>query len=157
MVGVPVGHANGLDGIVGEGDGRAWNYLNDFLEVFPVVGCLVGTFGTNRHIESGIFVVVENTKSNRYWCWIFYGDGGQARAVLESIIPYTRHAAGDIDGGQARAATKSTIPYARHAFRDGDGGQAGAASVFANYFISVICKLNGRKVMLWILCGIKKT
>ena len=30
-------------------------------------------------------------------------------------------------------------------------------SVFANYFISVICKLNGRKVVTWILNRLKKT
>ena len=117
-IGVPVRHANGLDGVVGEGDGRAWDYLNDFLEVFPVVGGLVGTFGTSRHVESGIFAVVENTRSNRYWCWIFYGDGGQARAIAESLRAYARHAVGDGDGGQALATCESSLPYARHAVGD---------------------------------------
>ena len=48
---------------------------------------------------------------------------------------------------QAAATIESRASNARHALGDGDGGEAAAIIVFANYFISVICKLNGRKVV----------
>lgn len=48
---------------------------------------------------------------------------------------------------QTAAIIESFASNARHALGDGDGGEAAAIIVFANYFISVICKLNGRKVV----------
>ena len=51
---------------------------------------------------------------------------------------------------------KCTSSDAGHAVGEGDGGQATASRVFARYFISTICTLNGRKVAMWILGRMKQ-
>ena len=54
-------------------------------------------------------------------------------------------------GGQAAAILEGSVADAGHAVWDADGGQAAATFVFVNCFISTICVLNGRKVMMQVL------
>ena len=53
---------------------------------------------------------------------------------------------GDGHRGQAGAELECVVADGGDGVGDGHRGQAGAAGVFANYFISIICQLNGRKM-----------
>ena len=68
--------------------------------------------------------------------------------TIERSLFNVRHAIGDGDRGQACTTIKCIRPYVRHAIGDGDRGQACATIVFASRFVSVICRLKGRKVMM---------
>lgn len=83
-------------------------------------------------------------------------NGGQGRATLKRRWSNVRHTARDINGGQNGATTKRLISNACHAFADGYRGEGGAPIVFANHFISMTCKLNGRKVTAKILERLEK-
>ena len=71
--------------------------------------------------------------------------------IIESISPYARHTIGDSNRGQIIAIRESPIPYARHTIADSNRGQTRASRVFTICFISVVCNLNGRKAMSFIL------
>ena len=73
--------------------------------------------------------------------------GGQTAAVIEGIVADAGHVFRDSDGGQTAAALKGIVADAGHVVWNNYGVQTAATCVFANYFISVICKLNGRKVV----------
>ena len=55
------------------------------------------------------------------------------------------------------AFIKSPTSDAIHAVRNCDGSQVTTILVFASCFVSVICALNGRKVMTWIMKKAKRT
>ena len=89
-----------------------------------------------------------------YWLWD--GDGLQGWATIKRTVANTGHRVGDGDGLQGVATIKRTVANAGYGVGDGDGLQGKAIIVFANYFISAIYKLNGRKVVTWILNRLKK-
>lgn len=65
-----------------------------------------------------------------------------------------REILGEGDGGQA-AKSEAVISHTGHRLGQGDGGQTLASMVFATRCIPINFDLNDRKVMTWILEGIK--
>ena len=87
---------------------------------------------------------------------IRYGDGGQFTTLAEAFISQTHDRFGYGDGSQTAATFEASLSQTRDGFGDGDGSQTDATREFASRFVSAICKLNGRKVMMEILERMKK-
>ena len=94
---------------------------------------------------NGGFVESRSTCCRNIFC--IAKDVCQADAESERIAADACHGVRNGHARQAGAAIERLVADARHGVRDGHARQAGAAIVFANYFISAICKLNGRKVV----------
>lgn len=84
------------------------------------------------------------------------GDGGQFTTTIKRFFAYARNTVGDGDGSKSFATMECTIADVLHAVANGDGSKTATIIVFASCFISTICALNGRKVMIWILKKMKK-
>lgn len=90
---------------------------------------------------------MESTVSDR--CYAVGDDhGSNACTVQESTVSDGCHAVGDGDGGEIWTICESIVSDGCHAVGDDDGSKAFAIIVFASCFISTICALNGRKVMI---------
>ena len=79
-------------------------------------------------------------------CWDVEG-GGIAKARISTTVIRIGVRVKRIDIFETCALIKHIASDAGDGIGDGDARQAAAVSVFANYFISAICKLNGRKVV----------
>ena len=99
----------------------------DVGEFLPLVGRLISAQMLGQHVERFVlWHVIKDIEAHTHLLWV-----GVSLNPLQAVAIVERPVADGCDGVE-----------------DGHALQASAARVFASRFVSVICRLNGRKVMM---------